>query len=98
GIRSGPGRQNPRTHPGQRVHVQGKLAPRVIAAWREGQTDPATFREMRLPGVTVPEKHSGFGASCVSYGLGAREVERVDSSDRSPRTLRSRGALRGRRG
>jgi len=34
---------------------------------------------MGLLGVTIPEEYGGLGASYVSYGLAAREVERVDS-------------------
>lgn len=75
-----------------RAYAQGKLAPRVIAAYREEATDPAIFREMGemgLLGVTVPEEYGGLGASYVSYGLVAREVERVDSGYRSMMSVQS---------
>ena len=65
-----------------RAYAQDKLQPRVIAAYRDEVTDPEIFREMGemgLLGVTVPEEFGGIGASYVSYGLIAREVERVDS-------------------
>ncbi len=75
-----------------RTYAQDKLQPRVIAAYREEQTDPAIFREMGemgLLGVTVPEEYGGLGASYVSYGLIAREVERVDSGYRSMMSVQS---------
>jgi len=75
-----------------RAYAQEKLQPRVIAAYREEQTDPAIFREMGemgLLGVTVPEEYGGLGASYVAYGLIAREVERVDSGYRSMMSVQS---------
>jgi glutaryl-CoA dehydrogenase len=75
-----------------RSYAQDKLQPRVIAAYRDEQTDPAIFREMGemgLLGVTVPEEYGGLGASYVSYGLIAREVERVDSGYRSMMSVQS---------
>ncbi len=75
-----------------RAFAQEKLQPRVIAAYREETTDPAIFREMGemgLLGVTVPEEYGGLGASYVSYGLIAREVERVDSGYRSMMSVQS---------
>jgi glutaryl-CoA dehydrogenase len=75
-----------------RAYAQDKLQPRVIDAYREEQTDPAIFREMGemgLLGVTIPEEYGGIGASYVSYGLIAREVERVDSGYRSMMSVQS---------
>jgi len=75
-----------------RAYAQEKLAPRVIAAYREERTDPEIFREMGemgLLGVTIPEEYGGLGASYVSYGLVAREVERVDSGYRSMMSVQS---------
>lgn len=75
-----------------RAFAEGKLQPRVIAAYREEKTDPAIFREMGemgLLGVTVPEEYGGLGASYVAYGLVAREVERVDSGYRSMMSVQS---------
>jgi glutaryl-CoA dehydrogenase len=63
-----------------------KLLPRVRDAYRNEHTDPTIFREMGelgLLGVTLPEEYGGTGAGYVSYGLVAREVERVDSGYRS---------------
>ncbi len=77
---------------GARAYAQEKLQPRVIAAYREENTDPAIFREMGemgLLGVTVPEEYGGLGAGYVSYGLIAREVERVDSGYRSMMSVQS---------
>ncbi len=75
-----------------REYAQGALQPRVTAAWRDELTDPNTFREMGergLLGVTIPEEYGGAGASYVSYGLVAREVERVDSGYRSMMSVQS---------
>ncbi|MGP3696721.1 acyl-CoA dehydrogenase [Rhodobacter sp. NSM] len=77
---------------GARAYAQERLMPRVTVAYREEQTDPAIFREMGemgLLGVTVPEEYGGLGASYVSYGLIAREIERVDSGYRSMMSVQS---------
>jgi len=69
-----------------------KLSPRIEAAYLEEKTDPAIFREMGeagLLGVTVPEEYGGLGANYVTYGLIAREVERVDSGYRSMMSVQS---------
>ncbi|KAB2955789.1 MAG: acyl-CoA dehydrogenase [Rhizobiaceae bacterium] len=69
-----------------------KLAPRVEDAYLNETTDPAIFREMGdagLLGVTVPEEYGGIGANYVTYGLVAREVERVDSGYRSMMSVQS---------
>ncbi len=75
-----------------RSYAQEKLQPRVIEAWRDETTDAVIFREMGdlgLLGVTIPEEYGGLGASYVSYGLIAREVERVDSGYRSMMSVQS---------
>ncbi len=77
---------------GARAYAQDKLQPRVIDAYRDEITDPEIFREMGemgLLGVTLPEEYGGIGASYVSYGLIAREVERVDSGYRSMMSVQS---------
>ena len=69
-----------------------RLAPRVEEAYLEEKTDPAIFREMGeagLLGVTIPEEYGGVGAGYVSYGLVAREVERIDSGYRSMMSVQS---------
>ncbi|MFV2053480.1 acyl-CoA dehydrogenase [Aliiroseovarius sp. YM-037] len=73
-------------------YAQEKLQPRVLKAFEEEETDPEIFREMGemgLLGVTVPEEYGGIGAGYVSYGLVAREVERVDSGYRSMMSVQS---------
>ena len=72
--------------------AQDRLQSRVAAAFAEEHTDPAIFREMGeagLLGVTIPEEYGGLGAGYVSYGLVAREVERVDSGYRSMMSVQS---------
>jgi len=71
---------------GARAFAQDKLQPRVLRAYAEEITDPNVFSEMGeagLLGVTIPEEYGGLGASYVTYGLVAREIERVDSGYRS---------------
>lgn len=75
-----------------RQFAQEKLQPTVIDAYREERVDPSVFRqmgEMGLLGVTVPEEYGGIGAGYVSYGLIAREIERVDSGYRSMMSVQS---------
>ena len=75
-----------------RQYCQDKLAPRVLDAFRNEQTDPAIFREMGelgLLGATIPEAYGGAGMNYVCYGLIAREVERVDSGYRSMMSVQS---------
>ncbi|MHA3734031.1 acyl-CoA dehydrogenase [Pseudomonas sp. Eth.TT006] len=72
--------------------AQQSLAPRVLEAFRHEKTDPAIFREMGevgLLGATIPEQYGGSGLNYVSYGLIAREVERVDSGYRSMMSVQS---------
>jgi glutaryl-CoA dehydrogenase len=69
-----------------------ELAPRVKDAYLEEKTDTELFRLMGragLLGVTLPEKYGAAGAGYVSYGLVAREVERVDSGYRSMMSVQS---------
>eukprot|EP01031_Cornospumella_fuschlensis_P004729 gene4729-5921_t len=75
-----------------RAYCQDRLAPRVLEAFRKEQTDVAIFREMGdlgLLGATLPEAYGGAGLNYVSYGLIAREVERVDSGYRSMMSVQS---------
>jgi len=72
--------------------AQEKLQPRVIDAYREEKTDREIFNEMGelgLLGITLPEDYGCAAASYVSYGLVAREVERVDSGYRSMMSVQS---------
>ena len=75
-----------------RAYAQDKLAPRVIEAYLEEKTDRSIFREMGalgLLGATLPEQYGCAGANYVSYGLIAREIERVDSGYRSMNSVQS---------
>ena len=72
--------------------AQSELAPRVAPAYAEERVEPDVFRRMGeagLLGATIPEAHGGLGAGYVSYGLIAREVERVDSGYRSMMSVQS---------
>jgi glutaryl-CoA dehydrogenase len=74
------------------AYANEKLAPRIIDAFANEVTDPDIFAEMGemgLLGVTLPEEYGGLGGSYVSYGLVAREVERVDSGYRSMMSVQS---------
>jgi glutaryl-CoA dehydrogenase len=67
-------------------YAADRLAPRVEKAYLEEETDPAIFAEMGkagLLGLTLPRTYGGSYAGNVSYGLVAREIERIDSGFRS---------------
>jgi glutaryl-CoA dehydrogenase len=75
-----------------RAYCQDKLATRVLEAFRSEKTDPSIFREMGALGMlgpTIPPEYGGPGLNYVSYGLIAREVERVDSGYRSMMSVQS---------
>lgn len=75
-----------------RAYCEGRLMPRVKEAFRHESTDPTIFREMGelgLLGMTIPAEYGGGGLGYVSYGLVAREVERVDSGFRSMLSVQS---------
>jgi glutaryl-CoA dehydrogenase len=75
-----------------RTFAQEVLQPRVIEAYRDEVADCGVFWEMGqagLLGVTLPEQYGGLGASYVTYGLVAREIERVDSGYRSMMSVQS---------
>ena len=75
-----------------RAYADEKLAPRIVAAFREERVEPEIFPEMGemgLLGVTTPEEYGGLGANYVSYGLIAREIERIDSGYRSMMSVQS---------
>ena len=75
-----------------RDYAQGQLAPRILEAFRREHTDPGIFKEMGavgLLGPTIPATYGGGGMNYVSYGLIAREVERIDSGFRSMMSVQS---------
>jgi len=77
---------------GARAYAQEKLQPRVTEAYRDALIVPEIFLEMGemgLLGSTLPEEYGGISAGYVSYGLIAREVERVDSGYRSMMSVQS---------
>jgi glutaryl-CoA dehydrogenase len=77
---------------GVRAYAAEKLQPRIIDAYREATIEPEVFHEMGamgLLGSTIPEEYGGISAGYVSYGLIAREVERVDSGYRSMMSVQS---------
>jgi glutaryl-CoA dehydrogenase len=72
--------------------AQTTLQPKVRDAYREEVTDAGIFRQMGdagLLGLTIPEEYGGLGAGYVTYGLVAREIERVDSGYRSMMSVQS---------
>jgi len=74
------------------AYSQDKLLPRVLEAFRHERTDVEIFSEMGelgLLGPTIAEEYGGLGMNYVSYGLIAREVERVDSGYRSMMSVQS---------
>ncbi|CAI8400225.1 MAG: acyl-CoA dehydrogenase [Rhizobiales bacterium TMED143] len=75
-----------------RAFARERLQPRVIDAFANETVEPEIFREMGeqgLLGATVSPDFGGAGASYVSYGLIAREVEAVDSGYRSMMSVQS---------
>jgi glutaryl-CoA dehydrogenase len=74
------------------AYAQEKLLPRVGEAFRHETADPSVFAEMGalgLLGPTIPAEYGGAGLNYVSYGLIAREIERVDSGYRSMMSVQS---------
>jgi glutaryl-CoA dehydrogenase len=75
-----------------RDYAQDKLMPRVLTANREERFDREIMNEMGelgLLGATLPAKYGCSAVNYVSYGLMAREVERVDSGYRSAMSVQS---------
>ena len=73
-------------------YCQEKLMPRVLEANRNEHFDVEIMRELGelgLLGATIPEKYGCAGVNYVTYGLVAREVERVDSGYRSAMSVQS---------
>jgi glutaryl-CoA dehydrogenase len=75
-----------------RGYAQTKLLPRVTSAYLDERFDREIMTEMGelgLLGPTIPAEYGGAGLGYVSYGLVAREVERVDSGYRSAMSVQS---------
>lgn len=74
-----------------RQYAQQQLQPRVRDAFRTESTDPVIFREMGELGLLGPtiDGYGCAGVGYVSYGLIAREVEKVDSGYRSMLSVQS---------
>ena len=67
---------------GARAYCRGRLTPGVLEAFRHGRTDLASHREVSelgMLGPAIPDCSGGIGLDHVSYGLSAREVQRVGS-------------------
>lgn len=75
-----------------RAYASDKLATRVEAMYSDEGVEPEIFAEMGqmgLLGITIPEEFGGLGAGYVTYGLVAREIERIDSGYRSMMSVQS---------
>ena len=75
-----------------RNYAQEKLMPRILNANRNEYFDIEILEEMGklgLLGSTLPEKYGCAGVNNVSYGLAAREIERIDSGYRSAMSVQS---------
>jgi glutaryl-CoA dehydrogenase len=75
-----------------RQYATDRLLPRVTTAFRNEYTDPAILPELGELGLlaaNLPVAYGGAGANYVSYGLIAREIERVDSGYRSMLSVQS---------
>ncbi|MDO9416145.1 acyl-CoA dehydrogenase [Pararhizobium sp.] len=72
--------------------AKAELAPRITDAYLDEATEAGLFKLMGtagLLGLTLPEEYGAAGANYVSYGLVAREIERVDSGYRSMMSVQS---------
>ena len=75
-----------------RDYAQNKLMPRILEANRNEYFDIEIMKEMGelgLLGSTLPHEFGCAGVNNVSYGLAAREIERVDSGYRSVMSVQS---------
>ncbi|WP_022727094.1 acyl-CoA dehydrogenase [Fodinicurvata sediminis] len=79
-------------HDAARQYCRDNLMPRVLEANRNENFDRDIMKEMGelgFLGATLPEEYGCAGVNYVSYGLIAREVERVDSGYRSAMSVQS---------
>ncbi len=75
-----------------RGFADDRLLPGVVEANRHERFDRGIMNEMGAAGflgATLPEKYGCAGVSYTSYGLVAREIERVDSGYRSAMSVQS---------
>ena len=75
-----------------RAYAEGELLPRVTSAFLDERFDREIMSEMGqlgLLGATIDPEYGGAGLNYVSYGLIAREVERIDSGYRSACSVQS---------
>jgi glutaryl-CoA dehydrogenase len=75
-----------------RAYAEHKLMPRIVEATRHEHFHREILNEMGalgLLGSTLPEAYGCAGVNHVSYGLAAREIERVDSAYRSVMSVQS---------
>ena len=74
-----------------RDYAQGELMPRIVEANRHEKFDRKIINEMGALGFMGPtiEGYGCAGVNHVSYGLIAREIERVDSAYRSTMSVQS---------
>ena len=72
-------------------YAEERLMPRVLEAHRHERFDPEILREMGALGLlgSTLEGYGCAGVNQVSYGLVAREIERVDSGYRSALSVQS---------
>ncbi len=73
-------------------YCQERLMPRILEANRHEHFHRDIMTELGalgLLGATLPEQYGCSGVNYVSYGLVAREVERVDSGYRSAMSVQS---------
>ncbi len=75
-----------------REFSEKELQPKVAKAFQSEQIDRGVIKamgDMGLLGVTITEEYGGLDANYVSYGLIAREIERIDSGYRSMMSVQS---------
>ena len=75
-----------------REFSEKELQPKVAKAFQSEQIDRGVIKamgDMGLLGVTITEEYGGLDANYVSYGLVAREIERIDSGYRSMMSVQS---------
>ncbi|MBL4618167.1 MAG: acyl-CoA dehydrogenase [Robiginitomaculum sp.] len=75
-----------------RAFSEDKLMPRILDAYRNERFDREILNEMGAMGFlgcTLPEEYGCANLSHVSYGLIAREVEKIDSGYRSVLSVQS---------